>query len=291
MKFEGVMPALITPIKDGKLHVPTLEKLMNDLIDEGADGFYVGGATGEGVTISKEIHKDLTRESVRIAAHRVPVIIHCARMNYDEMIELAKYAEEVGVDCISAIPPLFYKYSEDEIFAYYEKLCQSVKIPVMIYNNPNTGVTFGLDLLEKLFTIPNLTAIKWTNYDYYTVLQFKARVPHANVINGPDELVMMGTAAGCDGCIGTTYNFQQTRIKKIFTAMKEGRVEEARALQTVADKIIAAIIPFGVIKATKLILRRRGYEAMDLVFPNAPYTTEEEEAILAAVRAAGLENI
>ena len=288
MKFEGVMPALITPITDGKLNVDILERLINDLLEEGADGFYVGGGTGEGIIIPKQIHMELTTEAIRIVAHRVPVIIHCARMNYEEMIELAQHAERAGADCISAIPPLFYKYSDDEIYAYYKGLCDSVKLPIMIYNNPNTGVPFGLPLLEKLFTIPNLTAIKWTNYDYYTVLQLKSRIPHANVINGPDELAMMGIAAGCDGCIGTTYNFQQALIKKIYTAIKEGRVEEARELQTTADNIIAAIVPFHVIKATKLILSRR-YGKLDQVYPYLPYTPEEEEAVLAAVRKAGLD--
>lgn len=288
-KFEGVMPALITPITDGKLNVAVLERLMNDLIAEGADGFYVGGATGEGITISKEMHKELTSEAVRVAAHRVPVIVHCARMNYDEMLELARHAEAAGADCISAIPPLFYKYSEDEIYDYYKGLCDSVTIPVMIYNNPNTGVPFGMSLLERLFAIPNLTSIKWTNYDYFTVLQFKSKLPHANVINGPDELVMMGAAAGCDGCIGTTYNFQQKRIKAIYTAMKEGRVEEARALQTEADNIIAAMFPFGVVKLTKLIISRRYGAKLDQVFPSKPYTPAEEEAALAAMRALGVE--
>ena len=35
MRFTGVMPALITPLtKEGKLNVPVLEKLMEDLARE-----------------------------------------------------------------------------------------------------------------------------------------------------------------------------------------------------------------------------------------------------------------
>ena len=49
-KFTGIMPALVTPLTaDEKINVPELEKLINYLIDKKADGFYIGGATGEGL--------------------------------------------------------------------------------------------------------------------------------------------------------------------------------------------------------------------------------------------------
>ena len=289
MKFEGIMPAIITPTdKEGKLNLPVLTRLIEDLIAQGADGFYICGATGEGVTIDKTLHMEMTRESVRIVRGRVPCIVHVARMNYGEMIELARYAEKSGADAISAIPPIFYKYPDDSIYAYYERLCAAVSIPVVIYNNPNTGVSFGIDLLTRLFKIPNLTAIKWTNYDFFSVLQLKERVPEANVINGPDEMLAMGLTAGCDAGIGTTYNFQLPLIKAIYNAHRAGRIEEARALQSRADKIIGAILGGNVIMATKLILSKQGYDCYYPIFPMPMFTEAEEEALIARVREAGL---
>lgn len=290
MKFQGVMPAIITPINaEGKLNVKELEKLVNDLIAQGADGFYVCGATGEGLTIDKELHMAMTRETIRIVGGRVPNIVHVARMNFGEMIELAKFAEAEGADAISAVPPLFYKYGDEGIYDYYKALCDAVKIPVVIYNNPNTGVSFGADLLERLFSIPNLTAIKWTNYDFFSVLQLKARVPDANVINGPDEMVAMGLMAGCDACIGTTYNFQLPLIKAIYNAFKAGKIDEARALQTKADTIIAALCKQNVIMGTKAVLARMGYDVNYAVFPMHLITGAEEEAYIEGLRKAGLE--
>lgn len=290
MKFEGVMPALITPMTaEGKLNVPVLEKLVNDLIAQGADGFYVCGATGEGLTIDKDLHKAMTAETVRVVDGRVPCIVHVARMNYGEMIELAKYAEQVGATAISAVPPLFYKYNDDGIYAYYKGLCDSVSIPVVIYNNPNTGVTFGTALLERLFSISNLTAIKWTNYDFFSVLQLKARVPEANIINGPDEMLAMGLTAGCDACIGTTYNFQLPLIRAIYDAFRAGDIDRARELQIKADQIVAALFVGNVIMVTKFILSRQGYDVYHPVFPMQMLTEAEEAAVLKGLRAAGFE--
>ena len=290
MKFTGVMPALITCMdENGNLNRPVLEKLLEDLIAQGADGFYVCGATGEGLTISKQLHMDMTRETVKIVAGRVPCIVHVARMNVEEMLELAAYAEQVGADAISAVPPLFYKYDNDGIYAYYKRLCDSVKIPVVIYNNPNTGVSFGIDLLERLFSIPNLTSIKWTNSDFFTVLRLKERVPEANVINGPDEMLAMGLAAGCDACIGTTYNFQLPIIKAIYNAFKENRPDEARELQMKADKIIGALISRNTIMATKLLMDRMGYDVYHTVCPMQKFSPEVEELQLKELRDAGFE--
>ena len=292
MKFQGVIPALITPVdENGKLNKTALKELLEAQIKEGADGFYVGGATGEGVILDADVLRDLMKESVSIVNHRVPVIIHIARMNNHEMIEMAKYAEKVGADAVSAIPPIFYKYDEDSIYAYYKRLADSVGLPIVIYNNPNTGVTFTDDLLYRLFgTIPSITAIKWTNYDFTAVLRLKDRFPDACVINGPDEMLLMGLAAGCDACIGTTYNFQLTRIKNIYNAFRAGNIEEARREQTVACKIINVMLKNNVLKCTRLILARRGFATGIPMFPMLPYASKaEEDKILAELKAAGLE--
>ena len=290
MKFEGIIPALITPVDaNEKLNVKELEKLLERHIAEGAAGFYVGGATGEGVIISKELHKEMTRETLRIVNHRVPCIVHVARINYAEMLELAAFAEAEGAEALSAIPPIFYKYSEEDIYAYFKRLCDSVKIPVLIYNNPNTGVSFSNELLEKLFAIDNLTGIKWTNPNYMPVMELKSKNTELNIINGPDELLILGLISGCDAGIGTTYNFMLPYFVKIYNCFKENKIDEARKWQTIATKIIAAIIPFGAVKATKFLLSKQGHDVYYHFYPNSNYTEAEEEAILKAVRAAGLE--
>ncbi len=289
-KFKGIIPALITPLtEDGKLNKPVLKKLLEDLIAQGADGFYIGGATGEGIILSVELNKELIRESVELVGGRVPCIFHVARMNYPEMLELAKYAESVGADAVSAIPPLFYKYNDDGIFDYYKGLAESIQIPVIIYNSPFAGVTFSKDLLMRLFAIPNLTGIKWTNPNFSTVMLLKDSDADINIINGPDELLLMGLAAGCDAGIGSTYNFMLPLFKGIYNAFCAGDIKTAKELQTRTCKIIDVMIPWNVIMATKLILSKQGYDVYHPIYPTQGYTKEQEEQLLAELREAGLE--
>ena len=290
IKFHGVLPALLTPVnKEGNLNVNALELLIEKLLAEGADGFYIGGATGEGIILDGEVLKDLIRHSMRIVAGRVPCIFHIARTNFREALELARYAEEHGAAAISAIPPIFFKYTEDDIVAYYKRLAESVKIPLMIYNNPNTGVTFTQPLLKRLFAIPNITAIKWTNYDFCAVMQLKSALPEVNVVNGPDEMALLGLTAGCDACIGTTYNFQLPTIKGIYEAFQRGDIAEALRLQTLACNVIGAIRPRNIILATRTIVSAQGVDVSTPMFPQQPYSDEEAASLINAVRAAGLQ--
>jgi N-acetylneuraminate lyase len=219
---------------------------------------------------------------------RVPCIFHVARTSNREMLELARYAEEMGAAAISAIPPIFFKYTEDDIVAYYKRLAESVSIPVVIYNNPNTGVTFTQKLLKKLFSIPNITAIKWTNYDFAAVMQLKSEFPWVNVINGPDEMLLLGLNAGCDAGIGTTYNFQLPTMKGIYQAFQGGDLAEAQRLQTLACNVIGAIRPRNIILATRTIVSAQGVDVGTPLFPQLPYSTDEKENLLADVKNAGL---
>ena len=291
MKFTGVMPALITPLTaEGTLNVPVLEKLMEALLAQGADGFYLGGATGEGIILDKQVHKDLAAEAVRIARGRVPCIVHVARMNYAEMIELAQFAEKAGAAAISAIPPLFYDYSHADIYRYYEGLSNAVNIPIMIYNNPSTGVHFTAEQVAELYNIKNVTAIKWTNYDYVQIMRLSALTNgEFNIINGPDEMLLCGLTAGADGGIGTTYNFLMPQIKAIYNAFRAGDLEAARKVQIKVCDIINVLARYNCILATKVILEARGYDVCHPLLPVADYTSEEKAAMLEEFRKAGLE--
>ena len=290
MKFTGVMPALITPLTDeGKLNRDVLERLIEDLIAQGADGFYIGGATGEGIILDVDVHKELTTESIKIIGGRVPSIVHIARMNYNEMVDLAVHAEKAGADAISAIPPLFYSYDHQAIYRYYEGLSNAINIPIMIYNNPNTGVHFSAEQVAELYNIKNVTAIKWTNYEFYQVMRILDLTKgEFNVISGPDEMLLCGLAAGADGCIGTTYNFLMPEVRAVYDAFRAGDIEGARKAQTVVSTIVDELIKYNVVLATKVILEAKGYDVNHPLYPMHDYTPEQKAEMLANLQKAGL---
>lgn len=289
LKFEGVMPALVTPLsEDESINVRTLHQLIRDLLAEGADGFYIGGATGEGIALSREAREVLLEEAVKAAGDK-PCIAHIASANFSEAIELAKHAEKAGAKGISAIPPLFFQYDEQNVYNYYKALAEATDLPLMIYYNPAAGFTVNAEFAARCFEIDNVTAIKWTSPDYFGMLTLKTLTNgEMNIINGPDEMLLMGLSAGADGGIGSTYNFMFPTIKRIYDAFRRGDVDKARQAQAQADTVIRVLTRHPIIPTVKVILEAMGYEVGHCVFPMKRYTEEEKKALLADFRKAGL---
>ena len=289
-KFTGTMPALVTPLNaDETLNTAALAHLVGDLLAAGADGFYVGGATGEGISLRREVREQLAEETIRLVNHQKPVIMHIASANFHEAIHLAKHAERAGADAVSAIPPLFYPYDEDDVYNYYKAIADAVHIPVMIYYNPAAGFTVNAEFAARVFGIDNVTAIKWTSSDYYGMIKLK-EMTHGemNIINGPDEMLLMGLNAGADGGIGTTYNFLYPVIHRVYRNFVEGNIAGAQQAQFEADRMIAALLKYRTIPATKAVLERMGYAVGDATFPMKRYTEAQKDQIYADLVAAGL---
>ena len=286
MKFCGIMPALVTPLdKDERINVPVLHSLINYLLSEGADGFYVGGATGEGLALRKSERMILAEQSVEAIKGKVPCIIQVASTVFPDAVELAKHAESIGADAISATPPLFFGYDEDDVYNYYKKLAESVHIPVMIYYNPGAGFKFNAKIAAKMFEVDNITAIKWTSSDYYEMIRLKD-ITHGemNIINGPDEMLLMGLSAGADGGIGTTYNYMLPIIKSVYQNFVSGNFTEAQRMQNIADRVIAEAKNYRAIPAAKAMLEKMGFDVGNASFPMKRYTDEQKNSLFEAVQ-------
>ena len=288
MKFKGIIPALVTPLQeDESIHCGVLKELLEYMIRGGADGFYIAGATGEGLALRPAERRVLAEEAVRIVNHRKPCIIQVASTDFGEAIALAKHAEACGADAISATPPLFFKYDEDDVYNYYKALANAVHIPLMIYYNPAAGFSMNAKFAARAFEVDNITAIKWTSSDYFQMMQLK-QLTHGemNIINGPDEMLLMGLNAGADGGIGTTYNFMLDIIKGIYDSFMARDIEQAQREQARANRLIAKLLNYELIPALKAVMEDMGFAVGHPTFPMKRYSDEQKKAIAREIREA-----
>lgn len=291
MKFTGIMPALITPIDENeRVRCDVLSDMIEDMLSGGADGFYVAGATGEGLAMRPSERRVLAEEAIRAVNGRKPCIVQVASTDFNEAIALAKHAEECGAAAISATAPLFFQYSEDDVYNYYKALANAVHIPLMIYYSPAAGFAMNAKFAARTFEIDNVTAIKWTSSDYYQMMELKALTNgEMNIINGPDEMLLMGLNAGADGGIGTTYNFMLDLYRGIYDSFTKGDLESAYGYQQRAIKVISVLKRYPIIPAAKVIMEAQGYAVGNATFPMARFTDEQKRVMLAAFADAGLD--
>lgn len=278
-KLTGIMPALITPYMadNHSINIKAAEALMDYQLSQGADGFYVLGATGEGLVMNRENRELMCETAVRHVAHRKPVVIHVAAMNMEDTIALAKHAERVGADAIAAVPPSFYYYSAEDILEYYKKIAASVTIPLIVYYHPSAQRNISPALLAKAFEIDNVTGVKWSVGNFFEMMQLKDMTQgDMNIINGPDEMLCCGLMAGADAGIGSTYNVMLPQYLKIYDCVKSGRNAEALEVQLLVNRVVALMIEYEVIPAVKYTAQLMGFDVGDASFPMASLTDESK---------------
>lgn len=289
MKFKGIMPAFVTPLKqDNSINEETIRKLLASQITMGADGFYVCGATGEGIILQKNERKKLCEIVIDEVKDRVPVINHIAAIDLTTTIELAQHAEKIGCDCIASIPPLYFNYSERDIYNYYKELDKAVRIPIMIYYHPATNVKMDAKLIAKIYELEHVTAVKWSSMNYFEMLQLKDMTNgEMNIINGPDETLICGLMAGADGGIGSTYNIMLPEYIKIYKYFQSGDIDKARQMQMTVNRIVSVFIKNNVIPTVKLALESQGFEVGNATYPITQFSSHEKERILIELKQAG----
>lgn len=263
-RLEGVIPALITPFTEsGRVNGNALIDLMKWNLGQGAVSFFIGGSSAECflMTPSERI------EAMEIAAQMKDdayLIAHVGAISTDIAIDYAKHAVDLGYDAIAATPPFYYGFGPKEIYQYYYDLAQAAGKPVLVYNFPgNTGKNFDLEnpIYRKMFTSDFILGVKHTNQIVYQLERFKAMNPNLIMMNGFDETSIAAYALGCEGSIGSTFNFMYYHYEAIREAFYAGKVEEARELQHRANNIMNALVNVGLFPAIKYILNEWGFDA------------------------------
>ena len=280
--MKGIFTALLTPFKDDySINEASLKKLVEFNLEKGINGFYVGGSTGEGLIMTSDERKEVFRIVKEAAGDKVPLIAHCGSISTDEAISMAKTAEALGYDAVSAVAPLYYGFSFPAIRKYYDDIVSSVNIPMVVYNFPGgSGVTFTADYAAEMFKDERYMGIKHTSADLYTLHQFKQKIERpVTVFNGFDEMCLGGLAMGADGAIGSTYNFMGDKFIKIFNAFNAGDMETAQAIQTEANEIISEMIKYTVLPCEKAIMTLLGIDCGPCRRPFLPLTKEADEAM------------
>src|SRR3954466_821676 len=96
--FNGVLPALVTPFRDGEIDEEAFVRLAERQIAGGVHGLVPVGTTGETSTLSHDEHRRVVELCVKTAAGRVPVVAGAGSNSTREAIELARHAKTVGAD-------------------------------------------------------------------------------------------------------------------------------------------------------------------------------------------------
>lgn len=279
-KYKGIIPAFYACYDDlGEISPERTKAFANHLYAKSVKGLYVGGSSGECVYQNLEERKATLKYVSEALQGKLTLIAHVGAPSTKESIELAKYAEELGYDALSAIPPIYFQLPESAIENYWTTIMNSTELPFIIYNIPQTtGYNLSIHLLKKLLKHRKLIGVKNSSMPVMDIERFKAAAHEEFIVfNGPDEQYVAGRLIGADSGIGGTYGVMPELFLKAEAFVAVGNFSAARSIQQdINDLIIALCSLNGSMYAViKEIYKLRGINIGNVRGPLEPVSGED----------------
>ncbi|MDR1703010.1 MAG: dihydrodipicolinate synthase family protein [Sporomusaceae bacterium] len=206
--FKGIYTPSITILDEkGKFDLPKMEAHLNNLINKGINGILFFGSIGEFFAFTSEEKKQLIDFVVAKVNKRVTVLIGIGGTIMEEVLDLAKYCKEAGVDGVTIISPYYFGPTDKAAELFFSQIAETVDIPIMLYNFPaRTGNDLSPDLVYKLaLKYKNIVSIKDTvdNISHTRKLIQKVKAARADftVLSGFDEYYVVNRISGGDGVL------------------------------------------------------------------------------------------
>ncbi|MCH2211966.1 MAG: dihydrodipicolinate synthase family protein [Fuerstiella sp.] len=289
-QFHGIYPALVTPFdRTGGINETVVKEIVNWHLKEGVDGFYICGGTGEGLLLSPDERRQMLEATVRAADGRGKVIAHVATLDTATTIDLAQHAEAGGAAAVSVLPPIYYNVDSLAAMEHYRLIASATRLPLFVYHIPAlTGKQMSVDEMRQLLEIPNVSGLKFSDYDHFNMHRIRLLREDLIVYSGNDEVFLSALNLGANGGIGLTYNFMPQVYVEIYQAFLADDIARARELQQKSCAMIDAgfqVYGMGVAKAA---LQHLGFDVGEPRRPLRALTPDERTLITERMDALGL---
>ncbi|MBS0334484.1 MAG: 4-hydroxy-tetrahydrodipicolinate synthase [Proteobacteria bacterium] len=288
--FKGVLPALVTPFRDGAVDEKAFVALVERQIAGGVHGLVPVGTTGETSTLSHDEHRRVVELCVQTAAGRVPVVAGAGSNSTEEAIELAHHAKAIGADATLIVTPYYNRPSQEGLYAHYAAIAEAVQIPILVYNVPGrTGSDISNETLARLAKLPNIVGIKDATGDLARASQQRLMCGEGwTMLSGDDPTALGYLAHGGHGCISVTANVAPEQVSAFFNDAMSGQWQGALYGQDRLIRLHKALFTDASPSPTKFALAHLGLCAEDTRLPIVPASEASRKEVLAAMRDAGL---
>ena len=288
--FQGSMPALITPFKNGAFDEAAFRAHVDWQISEGSTGLVPVGTTGESPTLSHDEHRRVVEVCLSEARGRVPVMAGAGSNNTAEAIGLAQHAEKAGASAVLVVTPYYNRPNQEGLYQHFKAINDAIGIPIYIYNiPPRSVVDMSIDTMKRLYELKNIVGVKDATGSVARISQQRdALGPDFVQLSGDDIIALPSVACGARGTISVIANIAPKLSAERMAAALAGDMAKALELQ---DRLVpldqATFIEPGLAGA-KAGLALLGRSNEEVRLPLVPVTAGTKSAIRAAMVHAGL---
>jgi 4-hydroxy-tetrahydrodipicolinate synthase len=233
-QFTGTGVAMITPFKNNEVDYPTIERIIEHLIDGGVNYLVALGSTGETATLNEEESRKILDTVISVVNKRIPIV--AGNFGGNNTLELCKKIKSYnfkGIDAILSSSPAYVKPSQEGIYHHYMEMAKVSEVPIILYNVPgrtksNMEWTTTIRLAEAS---KKFIGIKEATGDLIQATRIiKNRPDNFFVTSGDDEVALPMVACGGEGVISVIGNAFPKEFSGMINAALKNDYPEARRL-------------------------------------------------------------
>jgi 4-hydroxy-tetrahydrodipicolinate synthase len=240
LAFRGSYTVTITPFtEDGRaIDVEAWKAFLDWQLECRVPGVIVLVTAGEFLSVADDERTELVATAIDHVRGRIPVLVGTMNAHTPNAVRYSREAEELGADGLMIVPPYYFTPTDDEIFRYYQAICDAVSLPVMLYNNPFTSnVDMSATLVARLVrAFENVRYIKEASTDVARVYDIVEETGGAmNVFAG--ERIVESFLLGAVGYVNPYGNYIPRASALIWDLLEAGRLEHAKRIQRLINRI------------------------------------------------------
>lgn len=303
--LRGVVPPVCTPLTaEWEVDVPSLQRLVDFLIDGGVNGLFALGSTSEVAFLPDQHRQRVLETVVERTAGRVPVLAGAIDMTSLRVLDHARVAEKAGCDGLVVTAPFYTRTHPAEIERHFRVVADGCDLPVYAYDLPvSVHSKLDGDMLVRLASDGVLAGVKDSSGDdgglRRLVLAARREAPTSfSVLTGSELTVDTALRMGAHGVVPGLGNVDPHGYVRLYRHCVDGDWDAAAAEQERLIELFGLVDAgeatrmgrgSSALGAFKTALRQRGVIDSGMTAPpQTPLDDTEAQQVAFRLRAAGL---
>ncbi len=287
-----MVPAVSTFDTHGALDRAAFQFNIDTHLAHGVDGVLIAGSSGE----SALLDDDDRRQLLAWARERIPadkwMLAGVGSESTRQTIARAHDAKAAGATAVLVVSPHYFlkRMTEAALLAHFRAVADASPLPVMLYNIPvYAHVVLSPALVHEMAQHPNVIGMKDSAGNLPVLAQYlEAQSATFRVMTGSGATLVPAINAGASGAILAIALYAGPAVRLMFNAAREGRGDDAAAMQVklapIATDIGGAMGPAGIKAAMDLVGLQGGAPRGPLL----PVSDEERAIVRARLESAGV---
>lgn len=282
-KLSGVFSPVVTPFHSDELALDDLRFNLRKLNETNLAGYLALGSNGEFKSLNDKEQYRILEVFAEEKGNKV-VLVGAGCESTRQTIEKSKLAAEMGFDYVSILTPSYFakQIDGDTLQCYYERISDSIDIPVLLYNAPGFtgGMEIPLQIVLELSRHPNIVGMKDSSpAGPAKLLSCLDPAEDFNVLAGSANFFYPSLHLGAPGGVLSLANALPGPCCDIYRLFTQGKYDDAKELSFRLARLNQAISGAWGVAGVKAAMDITGFKGGQPRHPLQGLTDEVRERV------------